>query len=56
MKKFAVKLMEQKGSFDYTLGVLEKLDAETRKEVKELGNNPHLIALLNELAPNDTMK
>lgn len=56
MKKFAVKLMEQKGTFDYTVRVLEKLDGETRKEVEELGENPHLIALLNELAPNDTMK
>lgn len=50
IKKFAVKLMEEKGSFDYTLGVLEKLNLESRKEVEELGKNPHLIALLNELA------
>lgn len=48
-----MKLMEEKGSFQYTLGVLEKLDMETRKEVEKLGNNPHLTALLDELVLKD---
>lgn len=53
IKKFAVKLMEEKGSFKYTLGVLEKLDTETRNEVETLGDNPHLTTLLNELVLKD---
>ena len=47
--------MEEKESFDYTLGVLEKLDQESRKEVQKLGDNPHLIALLDELVLSESL-
>jgi geranylgeranyl diphosphate synthase type 3 len=50
IKKFAVDLMEKKGSFAYTLDVLHRLDRETRQETLRLGQNLYLIQLLDALA------
>jgi len=49
VKKYAISLLEDAGSFRYSLGVLEDLDSKIRSEVDKLGGNPVLIHLMDEL-------
>jgi geranylgeranyl diphosphate synthase type 3 len=49
LKKYCVTLLEKFGSFSYTRGILEELDAELKVEVAKLGGNPLLEAMLDEL-------
>lgn len=49
VKKYCVSLLEKYGSFEYTLQVLEDLDAKVRSQVDKLGGNHQLIALMDEL-------
>jgi geranylgeranyl diphosphate synthase type 3 len=42
-------LLEKFGSFSYTRKTLEELDAEVRAEVANLGGNPLLENVLDEL-------
>ena len=49
VKKYCVSLLENFGSFQYTLDTLEQLDTRVRAEVAKLGGNVHLIALMDEL-------
>lgn len=49
MKKYCISLLEKLGSFAYTRKILENLDLEAREEVSELGPNPIMENLLNEL-------
>lgn len=50
IKKYAVQLMKQSGSLDYTKKTLETLEQELRKEIDSLGSNPMLTRLLDELS------
>uniref|UniRef100_A0A1L8DZQ0 Putative geranylgeranyl pyrophosphate synthase/polyprenyl synthetase n=1 Tax=Nyssomyia neivai TaxID=330878 RepID=A0A1L8DZQ0_9DIPT len=49
VKRYCVSIMEKLGSFSYTRSVLESLDREARIEIKQLGSNPIMEGLLNEL-------
>ena len=49
VKKYCVSLLKEFGSFDYTLKTLEDLDQKVREEVRQLGGNVNLIALMDEL-------
>lgn len=49
VKKYCVSLLEKLGSFRYTRETLDALDKEARNEVMELGPNPIMDNLLDEL-------
>lgn len=49
VKKYAVKLLKEAGSFAYTKSVLEDLDARVRREVQKLGGNERLIKVMDDL-------
>jgi geranylgeranyl diphosphate synthase, type III len=49
VKKYCVSLLEKTGSFRYTREILDGLDKEARKEVAQLGPNPIMENLLDEL-------
>lgn len=49
IKKYAVDLMERNGSFEYSRQVLTELDSQAREEIRHLGYNSYLIAVLDEL-------
>lgn len=49
VKKYCIKLLESKGSLEYTKSVLHELDARARAEVDRLGGNELLISVLDEL-------
>ncbi|KAL7050895.1 hypothetical protein ACKWTF_004261 [Chironomus riparius] len=49
VKKYCVSLLEKTGSFRYTRETLDALDKEARNEVMELGPNPIMDNLLDEL-------
>ncbi|XP_067143278.1 terpene synthase [Centruroides vittatus] len=49
IKKYAVDLLESLGSFEYTRKFLLELDQQARDEIHQLGDNPHLIVVLDEL-------
>lgn len=46
-------LKEVTNSFEYTLSVLNSLEAQARTEVARLGGNPKLDAILNKLTVRD---
>lgn len=46
-------LKEVTHSFEYTLSVLNSLEAQARAEVKRLGGNPKLEAIIDKLAVED---
>ncbi|XP_028033153.1 geranylgeranyl pyrophosphate synthase [Bombyx mandarina] len=49
VKRYCITLLEKLGSFRYTRGILNDLDARAREEVARLGGNPQLEALLDDL-------
>lgn len=49
VKKHCVSLLEEAGSFEYTRSVLQKLNAEIREEIANLGPNKYIDAVLDEL-------
>ena len=49
VKKYCISLLEDAGSFRYSLGVLEDLDLKIRAEIEKLGGNPVLVQLMDEL-------
>lgn len=49
IKKYAVDVLEKLGSFAYTREILQKLDAEARREAEKLGGNPYIVQVLDEL-------
>lgn len=49
IKKYAVDVLEKLGSFAYTREILQKLDAEARREAEKLGGNPYIAQVLDEL-------
>ena len=55
LKHLAISyLKEVTHSFEYTLSVLNSLEAQARAEVTRLGGNPELEAILNKLAVQDS--
>ena len=53
LKQFAVKIMEESGSFDYTKHYLSKTEKKARDEVQILGGNPMLEQLMDFLSVQD---
>jgi len=49
VKKFCISLLEEAGSFSYTLGVMRDLDESIRGEIARLGGNPVLEKVMDEL-------
>ncbi|UYV78224.1 GGPS1 [Cordylochernes scorpioides] len=49
IKQYAVQLLEKLGAFEYTRSVLAKLDQEARDEIARLGDNIHLVNVLDSL-------
>ncbi len=49
VKKYAVDLLREAGSFDYTKAVLTELDEAARAQVEKLGGNEALFKLLDDL-------
>lgn len=49
LKKYALKKLDQLGSFDYTNTTLQRLNGEAMAEVETLGGNPLLSKLLEQL-------
>jgi geranylgeranyl diphosphate synthase, type III len=49
VKRYCVNLLDKFGSFEYTRQVLAQLDNEARDEVANLGGNPLMESLLDEL-------
>nr|UJH41141.1 geranyl diphosphate synthase [Pardosa pseudoannulata] len=52
IKKYALDIMEKKGSFEYCRKVLRDLDTQARKEIEQLGHNSFLLSVLDELKVN----
>nr|XP_029717157.1 geranylgeranyl pyrophosphate synthase isoform X1 [Aedes albopictus] len=49
-KKYCVELLEKNGSLRYTADMLELLEIEVRREINNLGGNPFMEKLVDELA------
>jgi len=49
VKKYCISLLEDAGSFKYSLKVLEELDSRIRDEIEKLGGNAVLVQLMDEL-------
>lgn len=54
VKRHCIKLLERFGSFKYTRDVLEDLDWSVRNKIEDLGGNPLLVKILDELKNWDT--
>lgn len=50
VKKYAVKYMEETGSFVYTLKVLKEVEADIRKELARLGGNDEVEKIMGVLS------
>lgn len=50
VKKYCVRLLDEAGSFEYTRGVLQKLNDEIKAEVNSLGPNKYILNLMDELS------
>lgn len=55
-KKYCVELLEKNGSLRYTADMLELLEIEVRREINNLGGNPFMEKLVDELATWKTME
>ncbi|VVC98902.1 unnamed protein product [Leptidea sinapis] len=49
LKRYCVSTLEELGSMEYTRQRLRQLDRQIRNEIKRLGGNPELIAVMNDL-------
>jgi len=49
VKRYCVNLLEKFGSFAYTRETLRQLEAEANAEIQQLGGNPHLEKVMEEL-------
>lgn len=50
LKIHAISILQSRTkSFDYTLGVLDRLEKQTREEIAKLGGNPQLEAIIDQL-------
>ena len=54
VKKYAIKLLEDAGSFEYTRTQMKSLDGEIRKEIGNLNGNNVLVRVMDELRNWDT--
>ena len=50
VKEHAVKIMREKGSFDYTRQTLLRVEGEARREIQRLGGNAKLERILDTLS------
>ncbi|KAG1710420.1 Geranylgeranyl pyrophosphate synthase [Nymphon striatum] len=50
IKKYCVSLLDKYGSFEYSRTTLKNLENSARKEIENLGGNPHLLKVLDELS------
>lgn len=50
LKRFAVDIMTEFGSFAYTKDRLYEMEREITKEIDRLGGNGHLMAMLDQLS------
>ncbi|XP_067009248.2 terpene synthase-like [Anabrus simplex] len=49
VKRYCITLLDKFGSFEYTRQTLEQLDKDARAEVEQLGGNPFMEAVMDEL-------
>ena len=49
VKKYAIQLLEDAGSFEYTRQQMRQLDSKIRREVEKLNGNQFLKKLLDEM-------
>lgn len=49
IKKYAIRLMDEFGSFAYTRSRLTKLDNECRKLIQQIGDNQSLLNIIDLL-------
>ena len=49
VKKYAIQLLEDAGSFEYTRQQMKQLDSKIRREVEKLNGNQLLKKLLDEM-------
>lgn len=50
MKKYAISLLEESGSLEYTKKYLIEKELQARSEIERLGGNPILVEILDYLA------
>ncbi|XP_072051186.1 geranylgeranyl pyrophosphate synthase-like [Amphiura filiformis] len=50
IKKYCVEYLQKIGSFEYTKKVLLELESRALEQIKELGDNPYLLAIIEELS------
>ena len=50
LKRFAVRLMQDTGSFEYTVRVLNDVEHAIRTEIDKLGGNSLLITFIESLS------
>jgi geranylgeranyl diphosphate synthase type 3 len=53
LKQFAMKIMKDTGSFNYTKHYLSQTEKKAMDEVKRLGGNPMLEQLMDFLSVKD---
>ena len=56
VKRYAIKLLEDAGSFDYTRSQMRLLDSKILEEIEKLNGNDLLKTVMNELRNWDTTK
>ena len=56
VKKYAIKLLEDAGSFEYTRGQMRSLDEKIRTEIEKLNGNDLLRRVMDDLKNWDTTK
>ena len=56
VKKYAIKLLEDAGSFKYTRDQMRLLDNKIREEIDKLNGNDVLIQVMDDLRNWDTIK
>eukprot|EP00163_Fabomonas_tropica_P011229 TRINITY_DN2182_c0_g1_i2.p1 TRINITY_DN2182_c0_g1~~TRINITY_DN2182_c0_g1_i2.p1 ORF type:complete len:234 (+),score=30.61 TRINITY_DN2182_c0_g1_i2:279-980(+) len=49
LKKYVVQIMEETGSFDYTLKVIEKLKDDVFRHIDDLGGNDLMVKIVEDL-------
>uniref|UniRef100_V9L3L9 Geranylgeranyl pyrophosphate synthase n=1 Tax=Callorhinchus milii TaxID=7868 RepID=V9L3L9_CALMI len=50
VKKYCVSYLEKVGSFEYTRKILNELEMQAYKNIEELGGNPQLVAIIEQLS------
>lgn len=53
IKEYAVRLMEESGSFEYTRQSLKSIKESLMVEIEKLGGNPLLVGIITALSVVD---